>query len=79
MANLTRRDFLKFVNYTAATIGLGAVVGPVIAYFFPANLEETPSDPVLVGNVGELHGLLGRYGGGRRPGATGRRDPRGPG
>jgi len=54
MSNLTRRDFLRLVNYTAAAIGLGAVVGPVIAYFFPADLREMPAEPVLVGGVAEL-------------------------
>jgi cytochrome b6-f complex iron-sulfur subunit len=30
------------------------IIGPVLAYFYPPKLEETPSEPVLVGNADEL-------------------------
>ncbi len=48
MSKITRRDFLKVVNRVLAVTGLAAVFGPVVAYFYPPNLEETPSEPVLV-------------------------------
>jgi Rieske Fe-S protein len=54
MSKLTRREFLKFAKYGALAAGLAAVVGPVVAYFYPAKLEETPSEPVLVGPMSEL-------------------------
>lgn len=54
MSNLTRREFLKYVKYGALAAGLAAVAGPVVAYFYPAKLEETPSEPVLVAPLAEL-------------------------
>ena len=54
MADLSRRDFLKFGKSFLAVTGLAVVLGPIVAYFYPANLEETPSDPVLVGPESEL-------------------------
>ena len=54
MTNLTRKDFLKLTKNVFTVIGLGAVVGPVIAYFYPAELEETPLDPVAAGSIDEI-------------------------
>jgi cytochrome b6-f complex iron-sulfur subunit len=48
MSKITRRDFLKMTNKVFGAIGLTALIGPVLAFFFPPTLEETPSDPVLV-------------------------------
>ena len=45
---------VKLAKYGALTAGLAAIAGPVIAYFYPAKLEETPSEPVLVGPLSEL-------------------------
>ena len=45
----TRQDFLKLVNTLLAATGLAAILGPVVAFFYPPKLEETPSEPVLVG------------------------------
>jgi len=44
-----RRGFLKIMNSLLAALGLGAIIGPAIAYFWPAELEEMPTDPVPVG------------------------------
>lgn len=54
MTNLTRKDFLKLTKNVFTAIGLGAVVVPVIAYFYPAELEEMPTDPVFAGKVDEI-------------------------
>ena len=54
MSKITRRDFLKVVNRVLAVTGLAAVFGPVVAYFYPPNLEETPSEPVLVAPEAEM-------------------------
>jgi nitrite reductase/ring-hydroxylating ferredoxin subunit len=54
MAKLTRRDFVKLVKEGLALTGTAAIVGPVVAYFFPSNLQETPSEPVRVCTVDEL-------------------------
>jgi Rieske Fe-S protein len=54
MTKLSRQDFLNLVKNLLAATGLAAVVGPVVAYFYPPKLEETPSEPVLVGPESEL-------------------------
>ena len=48
MSKYTRRDFINLGKTLLTVTGLAVVLGPVIAYFYPANLEETPSEPVLV-------------------------------
>ncbi len=54
MSKITRRDFLNIVNKVLAATGLAAVFGPVVAYFYPPDLQETPADPVLVAAEAEL-------------------------
>jgi Rieske Fe-S protein len=54
MAKLSRRAFLQFLNRAFVTTGLAALLGPVVAYFYPSKLEEMPTDPVLAGPVVEL-------------------------
>ncbi len=54
MANFSRRDFLKLGKSFLAVTGLAIILGPIIAYFYPAHLEETPSEPVLIGPESEL-------------------------
>jgi cytochrome b6-f complex iron-sulfur subunit len=54
MEKLSRRNFLIYAGRFLTISGLAAVFGPVVAFFFPAKLEEMPSDPVLVGAKGDL-------------------------
>ena len=54
MNNLSRRSFLKLANRLLTFTGLAVILGPIVAYFYPPKLEETPSEPVLVGNVDEI-------------------------
>jgi cytochrome b6-f complex iron-sulfur subunit len=54
MSEITRRDFLKAIKGLGAFLGLGAVVGPAVAYFYPPKLEEMPTEPVLVAPLDEL-------------------------
>ena len=54
MSPITRREFLKLVNNVLAVTGATAIVAPIIAYFYPSNLQETPSEPVRVSTVDEL-------------------------
>ncbi len=54
MSPLTRREFLKLVNNVLAVTGATAIAAPIIAYFYPSNLQETPSEPVRVSTVDEL-------------------------
>ncbi len=66
-ASFPRRGFLKLVNQLFVATGLAAVLWPVVAYFWPAKLEEVPSEPVVVGPedsivVGESKTVrFGRY------------------
>jgi len=54
MSKITRRSFLKLTSKLFTAVGLGAIAGPTIAYFYPSNLEEMPSDPVSLGPVDDL-------------------------
>lgn len=54
MTNITRQQFLALVKRILSAVGAVAILGPVLAYFFPARLEEMPSEPVLVGAKDDL-------------------------
>lgn len=54
MTTISRKDFLKLVKNFFTAVGLGAITVPVIAYFYPAELEETPTDPIPVGSVDDI-------------------------
>ncbi|MCK4727107.1 MAG: hypothetical protein KAT29_14945, partial [Anaerolineales bacterium] len=54
MAKISRRSFLQIFNRILAVTGLTALTIPIVAYFYPPDLEETPSEPVLVGTLDEL-------------------------
>jgi cytochrome b6-f complex iron-sulfur subunit len=51
---VSRRDFLKILNRLLAVTGLTVVLGPIIAYFYPPELEETPTEPVPAGLLTDL-------------------------
>jgi len=51
---VTRRGFIKLVYGLFGALGLGAFAAPALAYFWPAKLEEVPSEPVPVGPAAEL-------------------------
>lgn len=51
---LSRRGFLHLFNRFLTATGLAVLVGPVVAYFWPSKLEEIPSEPVAVGDVGSM-------------------------
>lgn len=44
----SRRDFFNLFNRILAVTGLAAIFGPIVAFFYPPNLVETPSEPVFV-------------------------------
>ena len=50
MSNITRKEFLKVFKTFLTITGLAVIAAPIVAYFFPSELEETPSEPVLVGS-----------------------------
>jgi Rieske Fe-S protein len=54
MSPLTRREFMKLVNKGLVASGAIVIAGPVVAYFYPSNLQETPSEPVRVCTLDEL-------------------------
>ena len=54
MSPITRRDFMKLVNKGLVVTGAVIIAGPVVAYFYPSDLQETPSEPVRVCSVDEL-------------------------
>lgn len=67
MSEISRRDFLKVAKRVLAMTGLGVIISPVIAYFYPKHLEETPSAPVSAGMETDLQAgqsvkiAFGRY------------------
>jgi nitrite reductase/ring-hydroxylating ferredoxin subunit len=54
MSPITRREFIKLVNKGLVVTGAVVIAGPVMAYFYPSNLQETPSEPVRVCTIDEL-------------------------
>jgi Rieske Fe-S protein len=54
MPKISRREFLHLLNRFLAATGLLAVAGPLVAFFYPPKLEETPTEPVLVGLLDDL-------------------------
>lgn len=54
MSQINRREFMKLVEGGAIVAGAAIIAGPVVAYFYPKNLQETPSEPVLVCKADEL-------------------------
>ncbi len=54
MSNFTRRDFINLGKNFLAVTGLAVILGPIVAYFYPKELEETPSEPVLACSESEL-------------------------
>jgi nitrite reductase/ring-hydroxylating ferredoxin subunit len=54
MSPISRREFMNLLNKGLIATGTAAVLGPILAYFYPGNLQETPSEPVLVCKVDEL-------------------------
>ncbi len=54
MTSMSRRNFMKVAGWAAAVTGFSAVAVPIVAYFYPAKLEEVPSEPVAVGKPEDL-------------------------
>ena len=49
MNKLSRRDFVKMVNWVLGLTGISIIISPIIAFFWPKNLQETPAEPVSAG------------------------------
>ncbi|MDF1499734.1 MAG: Rieske (2Fe-2S) protein [Anaerolineales bacterium] len=66
-SRLERRGFLTLAKRILIASGLAAFFGPVISFFWPNVLEETPTKPVVIGPEGAIPPLeskvvrFGRY------------------
>ena len=58
MSKLTRKEFVQVINKLLTVLGVSAVVGPVIGFFYPLKLETVPSEPVFVCTSDDL--LIGQ-------------------
>jgi Rieske Fe-S protein len=54
VAKLSRRGFLVTLRGFLTAVGATALLAPVIAFFWPAKLEEMPSEPIPVGDEDSL-------------------------
>jgi Rieske Fe-S protein len=54
MNAINRREFLNLLQKGLALAGLAVIATPIVAYFYPNNLQEMPSEPVLVGSESDL-------------------------
>ena len=54
MSEVSRREFLNFGKKLLVVTGLAAVAAPIVAFFYPTQLEEIPSDPVSAGSIEEF-------------------------
>lgn len=54
MTDLTRRNFLSLIKTSGVFLAAGALLSPIVAFFYPPKLEETPAEPVLVCAEGDL-------------------------
>lgn len=54
MSKLSRREFNKIFKNFLAAIGVTAVAAPIVGYFYPAKLEEMPSEPVDAGQENDI-------------------------
>ena len=53
-SKITRRGFIKAFNSLLAASGMAIVLSPLIAFFWPKDLELVPSEPVAVGPEGSI-------------------------
>lgn len=54
MTEINRYEFVKLAKTVFAAVGAVGLGVPFVSYFFPAKLEETPSEPVPVGPEADL-------------------------
>ena len=51
---LTRRGFFLSIRRLLMASALGVVIGPILAFFWPMELHETPKTPVSLGDEGAI-------------------------
>jgi Rieske Fe-S protein len=54
MSEVSRREFLNFGKKLLVVSGLAAVAAPIVAFFYPTQLEEMPSEPVSAGSIEDI-------------------------
>ncbi len=54
MSRISRRDFLSLIKKIFTATGISALAAPLIAYFYPPSLEETPTEAILVGKAEDI-------------------------
>jgi cytochrome b6-f complex iron-sulfur subunit len=54
MSTLSRREFLRWAERALGAVGLATVATPVVAFFYPSDLSETPGQPVSAGPASAL-------------------------
>jgi cytochrome b6-f complex iron-sulfur subunit len=52
--SMTRRSFLTLLRRGLVVGGAMGLLGSIVAYFYPARLEEVPGEPVPAGTLDEL-------------------------
>ncbi len=48
-SGLPRRNAIRILAILLSALGVSGLFGPIIAFFWPAKLEEFPSEPVPIG------------------------------
>ncbi len=51
MALMNRKDFIKPASGFLTVTGVAAVIGPILAFFYPTDLEEMPAEAVPAGEA----------------------------
>lgn len=54
MNAINRRQFLKALKWLLTASGLAALFTPIVAFFYPPDLVEMPSEPISAGMLDEL-------------------------
>jgi cytochrome b6-f complex iron-sulfur subunit len=54
MNDLSRRSFLNLMKTSGVFLGASAILGPILAYFYPPELVDVPSEPMLVCSEADL-------------------------
>lgn len=54
MSDISRKEFLNFGKKIIAAAGTAALLAPIVAFFYPTNLEEVPSEPVSAGSIDDF-------------------------
>ena len=54
MSQTTRREFIKLLKWGLSALGLATLAAPIVAFFYPKELAEMPTEQVLLCKEAEL-------------------------